>query len=254
VPLVVSSHGGDVLGTARRGPEAEAAVRRGFAAARLVLANTAGTARRAAALGAAETRVVHLGTDLDEPRESDGSPHLVTVGHLVARKRHADVLRALWLLRDRHPDLRYVIVGEGPERERLAAQATALGLAGRVDFRGQLPPAQARAAARGATLFVMPSVDEAFGVAYVEAMAGGVPAIGCIGEDGPEDIAATGPGMVLVPPGDVERFAGELDRLLDDPRSRLDLGRAARATVAEHFTWERCGRETVAAYEDALRS
>ena len=51
------------------------------------------------------------------------------------------------------------------------------------------------------TLFVMPSTDEAFGVAYIEAMAGGLPAIGCRGEPGPEEIAAAGDGLVLVPPG-----------------------------------------------------
>ena len=45
---------------------------------------------------------------------------------------------------------------------------------------------------------------------------------------------------------------GEIDRLLGDPRWAAELGRAARATVEESFTWERCGRETVAAYEAVL--
>src|SRR5205814_2224061 len=136
-PLVVSSHGGDVLGTARRGPRAEAAVRRAFAHARLVLANSAGTERRCRDLGAARTRVVHLGADLDEgpPERTGGAPVLVTVAHLVPRKRHADVLRALWLLRDRHPELRYTVVGDCPERPRIAALAAELGVADRVELR-----------------------------------------------------------------------------------------------------------------------
>jgi glycosyltransferase involved in cell wall biosynthesis len=177
----------------------------------------------------------------------------VTVGHLVARKRHADVLRALWLLRDRHPDVRWVVVGDGPERPALARLAGELGLAERMQLRGQLAPAQALAAMRGAGVFVLPSVDEAFGVAYVEAMAAGVPAIGCRGEPGPEEIAGCGGGMRLVPPADPEALARELGALLDEPAWRRELGAAARATVADCFTWERCGRETVAAYEDALR-
>ena len=74
-----------------------------------------------------------------------------------------------------------------------------LGLQRQVEFRGQLSPAEAVAAAQTASLFVMPSVEEAFGVAYVEAMAGGVPAIGCQDEDGPAEIAAAGDGIVLVP-------------------------------------------------------
>jgi glycosyltransferase involved in cell wall biosynthesis len=259
-PLVVSVHGGDVLDTVHRGPRARRAVQGALGHARLVLANSADTARRCAELGAGDVRVVHLGTDLpsegtlEADRDDAAPPAIVTVGHLVARKRHSDVVRALWTLRDRHPSLRYVVVGDGPEREALRALAASLGVEDRVELRGQLPPADARAAAWRGAAFVLPSVDEAFGVAYVEAMAGGVPAIGSRGEGGPEEIAAAGHGIRLVPPGDVEALAGEIDRLLSDERWARDLGGAARATVESAFTWERCGRETVAAYEAALRS
>ncbi len=100
---------------------------------------------------------------------------------------------------------------------------------------------------------MLPSVEEAFGVAYVEAMAGGVPAIGCRGEPGPEEIAALGRGLRLVPPGDPEALAAELRAVLDEPAWRRELGYAARATVEAEFTWEQCGRATVAAYETALQ-
>jgi teichuronic acid biosynthesis glycosyltransferase TuaC len=252
VPVVVSVHGGDVLSVAERSAAGARAVRAGLAHARLVLANSAGIADRCRTLGASRTEVVHLGTDLPALPPERGAA-LVTVGHLVARKRHADVLRALWLLRDSHPELRWDVVGDGPERAALQRLADDLGLDGRVRFLGRLPPAMARAAAQGAGVFVLPSVDEAFGVAYVEAMAGAVPAIGCRGEPGPEEIAAAGPGLRLVPPGDPEALAGELRGLLDEPDWRRELGDAARATVEAGFTWERCGRATVAAYEDALR-
>jgi glycosyltransferase involved in cell wall biosynthesis len=99
----------------------------------------------------------------------------------------------------------------------------------------------------------MPSTEEAFGVAYVEAMAGGVPAIGCRGEPGPEEIAAAGDGLVLVPPGDIERLTQRIDELLSDPHRLHEVRQRARATVAANFTWERCGRQTVDAYEHALR-
>jgi teichuronic acid biosynthesis glycosyltransferase TuaC len=183
----------------------------------------------------------------------EGPPTLVTVAHLVARKRHADVLRALAVLGQRHPTLRYAIAGEGPERVALEGLAARLQISERVDFHGQLAPAQAVELARGCTLFAMPSTEEAFGVAYVEAMAGGVPAIGCRGEPGPEEIAAAGEGLVLVPPGDIERLTQRIDELLSDPQRLREAGRRARATVAAHFTWERCGEQTFAAYEDALR-
>ncbi len=254
VPLVVSVHGHDVYGDLA----GRAGVQHTLGHARLVLANSAGTARRSHACGARRTRVVRLGSDLPPSPPTSASsvasrpPTLVTVGHLVPRKRHEDVITALAMLGARRPDLRYVIVGDGPERERLGARADALGVGARVSFTGALSHPAALAAARDCTLFVLPSVDEAFGVAYVEAMAGGVPAVGCRGEDGPEEIAGAGEGIALVPPRNPAALAEEIDRLLGDPRALDRLGRAARATVEREFTWPRCGAETVTAYADAL--
>lgn len=275
-PLIISVHGGDVLYTARRDQAGAQAVARSLAAASLVLANSHGIAALAHDDGARATRVVHLGTDLPvahranrreglEARElasaarelavglqRGDAPTLVTVAHLVARKRHADVLRALAVLSQRHPTLRYAVIGDGPERIALEGLATRLGVAARVDFHGQLAPERAIELARRCTLFVMPSTDEAFGVAYVEAMAAGVPAIGCRGEPGPEEIAAAGDGFLLVPPGDIERLTQRIDELLSDPRRLRETGQRARATVAANFTWERCGEQTMAAYQHVL--
>jgi len=274
VPLVVSVHGGDVLYTAPRVRGGRRAVARTLGRARLVLANSQGIAELARGLGAREARVVRLGAHppahppTREPLQPPSSPApnpnpttspapanapaLVTVGHLVARKRHADVMRALAVLSNRHPTLRYVIVGEGPERPALEALATRLGISERVELCGQLDPASALARMRGCTLFAMPSTEEAFGVAYIEAMAAGLPAIGCRGEPGPEEIAKAGDGFVLVPPGDIERLSQRMDELLSDRERLREAGRRARATVAMNFTWERCGEQTRAAYEDAL--
>jgi glycosyltransferase involved in cell wall biosynthesis len=252
-PLVISVHGGDVFYTARL-ERGAAAVASALGSARLVLANSQGVAELSRAQGAGETRVVHLGANTAAfARPPQRPARLVTVGHLIARKRHADVLRALAVLSMRHPSLRYAIIGDGPERVALQGLAARLGVLERVDFYGQLPPAEAIEQARRSTLLVMPSTEEAFGVAYIEAMGGGVPAIGCRGEPGPEEIAAAGDGLVLVPPGDIERLTQRIDELLSDPHRLREAGQRARATVAAHFTWERCGQQTVAAYEHALR-
>jgi glycosyltransferase involved in cell wall biosynthesis len=249
VPLVVSVHGHDVQGHSAGGSAVHAAL----AHADLVIANSAGTAERSRNLGARTTQVVHLGADLPaQPRPLPSRPTLVTVAHLVPRKRHADVIAALALLRGRRPGLRYVIVGDGPERARLEELAHSLVVDDLVEFRGQLDQQQAVATARAGTLFVMPSVEEAFGVAYVEAMAAGVPAIGCRGEDGPEEIAAAGGGIALMPPGDVQTLAAQINTLLRDPHGLEALGRQARETVEREFTWERCGSETVEAYRRVL--
>ena len=253
-PLVISVHGGDVLGAHAGSPTVAAAL--GHAG--LVLANSAGTARRSEARGAARTRVVHLGAEVPaqpapSPSPSPSTPTLVTVANLIERKHQDDVIRAVALLSDRHPELRYVIVGDGPHRDALHELAATCGVADRVSFRGRLAPEAALDAAHDATLMVMPSTAEAFGVAYVEAMAAGVPAIGTRGEDGPEEIAAAGGGITLVPPADPAALAVAIGALLDDPGRLAALRSQARETVVRDFTWDRCGAETVRAYEEVLR-
>lgn len=249
LPLIVSVHGGDVHGR-HAGSRAVAAT---LAHADLVLANSSGTARRCEERGARHTRVVHLGTDLPAtPAAPPAQPTLVTVAHLIGRKRQADVIEAVARLRDRHPQLRYVIVGDGPDRAALADLARIRGIADRVTLTGRLSHVEAVAAARAATLFVLPSVAEAFGVSYVEAMAAGVPAIGTRGEDGPQEIAAAGGGIELVAPGRPDELAACIDLLLSDPARLQQLRAQARATVQREFTWARCGQETVAAYREVL--
>ncbi|HUA11593.1 MAG TPA: glycosyltransferase [Solirubrobacteraceae bacterium] len=256
LPLLVSLAGGEVLHAGTDAPSHTAQVSATLAAAEVVAAPSSGTAALAAAAGARRTLVIHPGSDLPAAqRAARAEPAcLVTIGRLEASRRHGDVLRALAVLADAHPDLRYEVIGEGPERSALEALARRLDVAGRVQFSGALAPDEALARVRAATLLVMPSVDEAFGVSYVEAMAAGVPAIGCRGEAGPEDIAAAGDGLTMVPPGDIERLSQRLDELLGDPARLREAGERARATVSETFTWERSGAQLAALYEELARS
>jgi glycosyltransferase involved in cell wall biosynthesis len=252
-PFVVSVHGGDVFHTAPGSAAGAEAVRAALARARLVLANSAGIERRCRVLGAPATRVVRLGTDLPPARARPyAHPTVVTTGHVIARKRHADVLLAVALLRDRHPALRYLVIGDGPELGSLRRLARELDLGERVELAGQLPHDEALRRTRRASLLAMPSTAEAFGVAYVEAMAGWLPAIGAAGEPGPEEIRGAGGGLSLVAPGDVAALAARIDALLRDGPALRAEGERARATVERAFSWERCGAATVAAYEHAL--
>ncbi len=252
--FVVSAHGPDMIHVAETSIGRRACVA-AMAAAELVVANSGWAARRCEAIAGRSlpVRVVHLGADLPSAthHSANGAVRIVTVAHLVARKRHETVLRAMALLAgERRPE--YLVIGDGPCRAPLERLARELGVADHVRFLGQLPNPEAVARAAGCDLFVLPGVEEPFGVAYVEAMAAGLPAVGSRGEGGPEDIAAAGPGMVLVEPGDAAELASVIGRLTGDRAELERLGAAARETVAANFTWERCGVDTVAAYRAAL--
>ena len=249
IPLAVSVHGGDLLSPLLQTPPARAAVAGVLRAARVTIANSRGMRERAAALAgnAERVRVIH---PPGEPPPQPPPPAreratIATLGNVDPRKRHDDVLEALTHL----PDVHWLVMGDGPERERLEHRARELGLAERADWTGALPPPDAIAQLATCHALAMPSVDEAFGVAYTEALACGLPAIGCAGEPGPEEIAAITPAMLLVPPREPAALASAIREALS---RREELSTAATAAAREHFSLEACGRRTLAAYEEAV--
>ena len=250
LPLAVSVHGGDLSFTARRPGRWRAVVGSTLRGADAVVSNSEVTRRAVEDLTGPLRRLdtIHLGADLPAatPRRHP-DPTLVTVGHLVPHKGQAAVIRALAALSGRHPRLRYVVIGKGPEREALEQLAQRLGVGNRVEFVGPLPHERALEELARCHVHAMPSSHEPFGVAHIEAMAAGLVAIGGAGT-GAQDIADAGEGIVLVPPGDDTALAREIDRLCADPEERGRLSDAARATVAEHFTWEHNGERTAALY------
>jgi teichuronic acid biosynthesis glycosyltransferase TuaC len=247
MPLVVSVHGGDVLGPLLQTPPAQAAVAEVLANASEVLCNSRATLERVAEItGSRERlRVVYLGASPpDDPPPKRETPTVSTLAHVIPRKRHADVLEVVELM----DGIEWLVIGDGPELPTLRRAAADLGLNGRIEFAGQLAPKSALRELATTHVMAMPSEDEAFGVAYVEALACGVPAIGLASEGGPAEIASLGRGMLLVPPRDPAALTDAIRAAIGDP----ELPEQARRTAAEHFSWERCGRDTVAAYRDAL--
>ncbi|HYH58749.1 MAG TPA: glycosyltransferase [Thermoleophilaceae bacterium] len=252
-PLVVSVHGGDVFAPLLATPDGRGAVASVLRSARVVLCNGRETLQRVEALAApaVNARVVHLGAAAPAPLpEKHTRPAVATLAHVVARKRHEDVLRAL--ADERLAGVDWVVIGDGPERATLAGLASELGVEGRIRWMGALDHPQALAELARCHVMALPSVDEAFGVAYVEALACGVPVVATRGEGGPEEIAALVPGVTLVPPRAPRAVADALAELLADRGALERLGRAAGDAAGSLFDWRRTGELTVAAYRDAL--
>lgn len=101
----------------------------------------------------------------------DRGPVLLYLGRLAKEKNIAELIAAMPDI----PGAALLIVGDGPERPALEAQAEALGLAGRVIFAGMVPPAQVPRYYALADAFVSASTSEAQGLTYIEALAAGLP-------------------------------------------------------------------------------
>jgi glycosyltransferase involved in cell wall biosynthesis len=137
---------------------------------------------------------------------------IVALGRLVPDKDFVTLLRAFARLDDR--GARLLILGEGPERARLEAEAWSLGVASRVDMPGFEFDVAARLDA--ARAFALSSRHEAFGLVCVEALAHGLPVV-ATNCGGPAEILVASAHGMLVPVGDVEALAGALADALADP-------------------------------------
>jgi sugar transferase (PEP-CTERM/EpsH1 system associated) len=157
------------------------------------------------------------------------------VGRLVPIKDHQTLLKAAALLFARGIDVRVVLVGSGPERERL--QATAAGaLEGRVCFAGDSDRVPGMLNAMD--VFVLPSLGEGMSNTLLEAMACGLPVFATNVGGNPEIIEDNLNGSLFAP-GDVEWLANKLQLLASDPSLIHQLGTAARNYAIESFSLSR---------------
>lgn len=174
--------------------------------------------------------------------EPGGEHRLTVVGRLVPYKRVDLAVRALHLLRDERPDLRLVVIGQGPEREPLEALATELGVADRVELRGFVARhLDVLGTIAGSAAFVSASEIEGFGIVVAEAMALGTPyAVSDIPAH--REVTDGGRGGGLFPPGDAEALAECLLRVTD-PATRAALA-AESAEVAARYRWDAIAQTT----------
>jgi glycosyltransferase involved in cell wall biosynthesis len=163
------------------------------------------------------------------------APVIATLSVLRHGKNHDLSAAAATLLSDRFPDLRLLILGEGPERARIEHETRHLG--DRVVFTGH----------RDDVLRVLDAVDvvvhptsvDAFPTALLEAMAARVPAVATAVGGIPEAIEDGVTGVLIDPPPTSESLAAAVAPLLEDPAARLRLGARGRERFEERFTADR---------------
>ena len=152
----------------------------------------------------------------------EGKRVLLTVGRMDARERykgHDLVIQALPQLVAAGHDVIYVVLGDGNDVGRLKSTAVGLGVADRLRFMGEVNLETLVGAYRIADLFVMPSTGEGFGIAFIEAMACGTPALGFLFA-GARDALADGQLGTAVSEGEL---AAAILRLLAQPESAFSM-------------------------------
>lgn len=223
-----------------------------------VIANSRAAFDEERAAGAPAERLVHVPNGVpfaSGPRPDRATlglpegPLVLCLGQLEDVKGHRHLLEAWVAVRRSRPEARLVLVGDGPRRSRLEAQARRLGLADSLAFLGFRAPSDPYVAA--CDVLVQPSLTEGMPNAVLEAMARGRPVVAS-GVGGLLELVKDGETGLLVPPGEPEPLAAALLRLLGDLAFRASLGEAGRRRVEAHFSVEAMTRATEAVYRELL--
>lgn len=173
---------------------------------------------------------------------------LMTLGQLPVqekRKGHDEVLEVLPELADDVPDLAYLICGDGPDRDRLEAKATRLGVGDRTIFAGYVPEEEKVGHYRMADAFAMPGRTEGFGIVYLEALACGVPVVASRA-DASKEAVRNGKLGAVVDPDDPASVKEGILKALREPHGvpdGLDYFSVDRFRARWHRVVENCVRD-----------
>ena len=174
-----------------------------------------------------------------------GKKAFLTVARVSERKGHDLVIKSLPEILNNHSDLLYLIVGKGPDRERLENLARELGVSDAVKFCGFVPDADLPDYYRMCDVYTMPNREvfdstdsiEGFGISFVEASACGKPVIG--GKSGGAvEAVAEGYSGYLVDPDSVKEFSAAAEKLLSDDALRMKIGVQGRQRAEKEMDWK----------------
>jgi len=230
-----------------------------LASSGLVTAVASSVAQELAEYGLDPARVVVVGNGVDHElfvpggnEESTSSPYVLYAGRLGHRKGLLDLVECARLVCERRPYVRFILAGKGPMEPRLRRAITREGLEGRCEFVGHISDRQKLIRLyRGAALVLHPAHYEGLPTTLLEAMSCGK-AVVATAVSGALDAISSGENGVLVPPRQPAEMARAVLALLENEGLRAELGREARRTIEERYTWDIISEGFLACYRRAV--
>ena len=199
---------------------------------------------------ASKIEVVYNAVELTEVKACDetyGQPMLITIGRLVSWKGIDELISLVPALAKRYHDFRLVIVGEGPERDRLGQHCREIHAEPYVIFTGRLNHEKTLSLLKRANIFILNSRYEGLPHTVIEAMACRCPVV-ATGLEGTKEVVEDGRNGITVEPGNTQQLAEKLIFLLENEPTRQKMIAEAYKTVTGKFTWEK----TLDQLEDVL--
>jgi glycosyltransferase involved in cell wall biosynthesis len=173
-----------------------------------------------------------------------------TISRLIYEKGVSFLLDAFHTLLRCGYDMDLVIIGDGPERDKLERMAARIDTKGRIRFLGHVPDAVRFL--RGFDLCVIPSLQEGFGLVAAESMLAGVPLIATF-VGGLEEVVQDGETGLLVQPGDACALAKAVERMYMDPPLKRQLAMKGKEYATAYFTVSKMLQETLEVYRACMK-
>ncbi len=193
-----------------------------------------------------------INTDLFYPlpeMEREEKRIIVTNSADIPLKGLSFLFQAVAQIAGRH-DLKVTVVGAPKKNGTIIKLVRTLGIGNRITFTGRIDNREFVRQYARASIAVVPSLYEGFGLPVGEAMACGLPVISTTAGGLPEVVGDAG---VLVPPADPRALARAIMELLEDPARARAIGDAGFKRVHDFFTWEKAAEKTVDAYRETIR-
>lgn len=203
--------------------------------------------------------VVHNGISkkyIDSYRKDNSNKdyiEILSVSNLIPIKGIEFNIKAVSELVKKYPNLIYTIVGDGALRGELENLVKELNIEKNVAFIGRVKHEEVFHYIKKCDVFSLPSYNEGFGVAYIEAMSQGKPIIGVKGQ-GIEDIIINGENGFLVNPKNHEEIYNILETLIKDKDKRSEVGENAKQCVEENLTWDINADKMINIYNNCLKT
>jgi glycosyltransferase involved in cell wall biosynthesis len=175
---------------------------------------------------------------------------IVAVSRLVPIKNVRLLIDAIALVRQRVPTVHLLLVGEGPDHQRVASRVTELDLRDCVTMMGSVPHRETPAYYRAGDVFALSSDFDNSPNAVLEAMACGLPIV-ATDSGGVRDFVSDGGGVIVVC-GDAIALAQGLERFLTDPAGAAAAGAHNRAAAVARFSWSESARQLQAVYQRVI--
>ncbi|MFC2149797.1 glycosyltransferase family 4 protein [Candidatus Auribacterota bacterium] len=169
---------------------------------------------------------------------------ILSVSRLISRKGHDKVIEALPVIKKECPDILYIIIGKGPQKDHLEELARRNDVAGNIFFAGEIPDDDLVMFYNLCDLFVMPSREtendghiEGFGIVFIEANACRKPVVGGRSGGVPEAVIDGKTGL-LANPLDPSDIADKIIRILKDRKYARELADNGYSFVRDRFSWD----------------